>query len=194
MRQTPIGRSAPLLPCGKGWPGPEEAAASARGQVPGAEPYQCLDQRCGKWHVRNPRAAVFTRQEPRRRDTGFPAAVKLLIRTRAGGGDPNQARCEHCGAFLGGSDGEFQHIVARGMGGTRSPVLSTAANGSLLCPWSHRLAESRSPQMEAAGFWLRQGTDPRLVPMMLASPHGSGVLVWRSEDGRYLPESPEAAA
>ena len=44
--------------------------------------------------------------------------------------------------------------------------------------------------MGARGFWLPQGSDPRLEPMMLHSAHGSGVLVWRSEDGRYLLEPP----
>lgn len=133
-----------------------------------------------------------------RTETGFSRAVKLLVRTRAGNGDPDEARCECCGVWLGRYEGQIQHLVARGMGGTSNPVLSTAANGALLCGTAqsgdHGLAESRDREMGAKGFWLPQGTDPRLVPMMLASEHGSGITVWRSVDGRYLFEAPEADA
>jgi len=84
------------------------------------------------------------------------------------------------------------------MGGTSNPVLKTAANGALLAGTAqsgcHGRAEQRDREMGAKGFWLPQGTDPRMVPMMLASEHGSGILVWRSEDGRYLFEAPELAA
>ena len=132
-----------------------------------------------------------------RTETGFSRAVKLAVRTRAGNGDVNEARCECCGIWLGRYGGQVQHIVARGMGGTSSPVLKTAANAALLCGTAqsgdHGLAESRDREMGAKGFWLPQGTDPRTVPMMLASEHGSGITVWRSEDGRYLLEAPEGA-
>ena len=124
--------------------------------------------------------------------------MKLQVRTRAGGGDPDEARCECCGCFLGRYGGQVQHLVARGMGGTSNPVLKTAANAALLCGTAqsgdHGLAESRDREMGAKGFWLPQGTDPRAVPMMLASEHGSGVSVWRSEDGHYLFEEPEVRA
>ena len=133
-----------------------------------------------------------------RTETGFSRAVKLAVRTRAGNGDANEARCECCGIWLGRYGGQVQHIVARGMGGTSSPVLKTAANAALLCGTAqsgdHGLAESRDREMGAKGFWLPQGTDPRTVPMMLASEHGSGITVWRSEDGRYLLEAPEGVA
>jgi len=139
-------------------------------------------------------------RQPRapRSETGFSPAVKLQVRTRAGNGDPDEARCEHCGVWLGRYGGQVQHIVARGMGGTSNPVLGTAANGALLCgtaqSGSHGLAERRDREMGVRGFWLPQGTDPRLVPMMLASGRGSGITVWRSVDGRYLFEAPEVAA
>jgi hypothetical protein len=130
-----------------------------------------------------------------RTQTGFSRKVKLQVRTRAGSGDPDNARCECCGLWLGRYGGQIQHLVARGMGGTSDPVLKTAANAALLCGTAqsgdHGLAESRDREMGAKGFWLPQGTDPRTVPMMLASEHGSGVLVWRTEDGRYSFEAPE---
>jgi len=109
-------------------------------------------------------------------------------------GDPSQARCEAHGGWLGSHGGDFQHVMARGMGGCKDPLINSAANCALLCRRCHDLAEARDPHMEAAGFWARQGTDPRMVPMMLASEHGSGILVWRSMDGRYLFEAPELAA
>jgi hypothetical protein len=133
-----------------------------------------------------------------RADTGFTPKVKLLVRTRAGNGDLDEARCECCGIWLGRYGGQVQHLVARGMGGTSNPVLKTAANAALLCGTAqsgdHGLAESRDREMGAKGFWLPQGTDPRLVPMTLASEHGSGITVWRSVGGEYLFEAPEADA
>jgi hypothetical protein len=138
-----------------------------------------------------------TTRKPQR-DTGFSQKVKLAVRTRAGNADPEKAQCEACGIWLGRYGGQVQHVVARGMGGTSNPVLSTAANAALLCgtPQSgdHGLAESRDPEMGARGFWLPQGSDPRLEPMMLHSAHGSGVLVWRGVDGSYLFEAPEVSA
>ena len=124
----------------------------------------------------------------------FSAKVKLQIRTRAGEGDPDQAVCECCGVDLGRYGGQIQHIVARGMGGTSNPVMKTAANGALLCGTAqdgdHGLAESRDPGMRRKGFWLPQGTDPRMVPMIL----WTGRKVWRSEDGRYLTAKPREVA
>jgi hypothetical protein len=54
--------------------------------------------------------------------------------------------------------------------------------------------------MGVRGFWLPQGTDPRLVPMRLASEHGSGITAWRADDGigphgtGYLFEAPGEVA
>lgn len=132
-----------------------------------------------------------------RRQTGFSVPVKLTVRKRAGGGDIDQAACEACGQWLGRYGGNVQHIVARGMGGTSNPVLSTAANAALLCGLTpqdpdgcHYLAESRHKEMRERGFWLKQGTDPRTVSMTLHA----GDLAWRSEDGSYLSEAPLAGA
>ena len=134
------------------------------------------------------------RKTAARAETGFSRSVKLKVRTRAGKGNPDLALCEACGLWLGRRHGECQHLVARGMGGTSNPLLSTTANAALLCRQCHCIAESRDREMGERGFWLPQGTDPRTVPMMLASEHGSGITVWRSADGRYLFEAPGVAA
>lgn len=145
-----------------------------------------------------PKSAATGRQPERkpaaRPETGFSRKVKLTVRTRAGEGCIEDARCECCGVELGRYGGQVQHIVARGMGGTSNPVRSTAANGALLCgtPQSgdHGLAESRDKEMRRKGFWLPQGTDPRMVPMIL----WSGAEAWRTEDGRYLFKRPQEVA
>ena len=144
--------------------------------------------------------ATIKKAATRRSATGFSPAVKLLTCTRAGHGDPDMAMCEACGTWVGQHEGEHQHIVARGMGGCKLAVINSAANDALLCRRCHRLAESRDPHMEAAGFWARQGADPRLLPMMLGGAGGSGITVWRAEDGKgpdgtgYLFQCPEAVA
>ena len=126
---------------------------------------------------------------------GFSPHVRLLVRTRAGGGDPHDACCECCGIWLGLHLGQIQHVVARGMGGTSNPVMRTAANAAALCGTAqtgdHGRAERRDPEMRDRGFWLPQGSDPRLMPMTLFG----GVEVWRSEtEARYLYEPPELVA
>ena len=119
-----------------------------------------------------------------RRETGFTAKDKLLIRTRAGNGDPDQARCEATGVWLGAHGGEYQHIRARGMGGSR--LRNNVANGVLLSPEAHRLAESRDEHMHAMGFWLLSSDPPS--PIMLHGLQG-GILVWLDDAGHYLDAS-----
>jgi hypothetical protein len=186
-------RATRMRLCGKRYGSVAEAGMSKAAQAPGAE----IDTGCPceGVHVRGPRTVPVL--PPPRRATGFPARVKLLVRIRAGQGDADDACCESCALHLGRYGGQVQHIIARGMGGTTRPVLSTAANGALLCGLTpqdpdgcHFRAESRDAGMRARGFWLEQGSDPALEPMTLHS----GVVVWRSEDGSYLFEAPEASA
>ena len=134
--------------------------------------------------------------------TGFSPRVRKLVRTRAGNGYPEQACCESCGIWLGEHGGQLQHRLARGSGGSKDPVVGSAANAVLLCgtPQSlcHGLAESRDPKhgMERRGFVIRHGVgpafDPRYVPLVLLG----DVRVWLSEtEARYLDEPPiEVAA
>ena len=129
--------------------------------------------------------------------TGFSSRVRLLVRTRAGSGDPFDACCEACGIRLGEHGGQLQHRLARGRGGSKDPVVRSAANAALLCgtpmTFCHGNAESRDPEhgMEARGFVIRHGVgpefDPRFVPLILFG----GVKRWLSEsEACYLHEQP----
>ena len=131
-------------------------------------------------------------------------------RTRAGGGDPDSARCESCGCFLGRRGGQVQHRLARGSGGSRNPLVRSLANAALMCGTPQALchgdAESRDPGrgMKAKGFVIDHGKglefDPRCVPIMLGSQFGSGQTVWLAENGigdsgtGYLYQRPEVRA
>lgn len=127
----------------------------------------------------------------------FSRAVKLQVRKRAGNGEIENAACEACGIWLGRYGGQVQHVVGRGIGGCKDEVINGVVNAALLCgtPFDgcHGLATAFDADIGERGFWLKRGTDPRTAPMMLASEHGSRVLVWRSEDGRYLFKAPEGA-
>ncbi len=131
--------------------------------------------------------------------TGFSPRVRLLVRTRAGSGYAGDACCEACGVFLGEDGGQLQHRLARGHGGSRDPVVASAANAALLCGTSftgcHGACEARhkpeAKEMLARGFWIKHGVglefDPRFVPVILFG----GVERWLSEtEARYLEESP----
>ena len=123
--------------------------------------------------------------------TRFTAATKLLIRARAGNGDPEDALCEACAIWLGRYGGQCQHRVAGQMGGSR--LRNGASNGLLLCgtPQSgdHGLCESRDRHMNAQGFWLWSWQDPRTEPVMLHG-DGGGALVWLDGTGGYSTEPP----
>ena len=99
--------------------------------------------------------------------SGFSPNVRLLIRRRAGNGFPEEARCEHDGRWLGEHGGQIQHIVARGMGGSRSR--NGADNGALICGTScdgcHGACERRDPVMRDRGFWRFSSDDPAKFPV-----------------------------
>lgn len=148
-------------------------------------------------------ATTLRRSEPkhaRPKDTGFSPAVKLAVRTRAGNGDIDFARCECCAVWLGRYGGQVQHRVARGSGG-RGPKapwwINAIVNAALLCGTSftgcHGRAERREDDMEAMGFWLESTANPALESLMLHGDQG-GVTVWLAADGSYAYEAPERGA
>jgi hypothetical protein len=125
---------------------------------------------------------------------GFTEKVRLQCRTRAGNGNPWQARCECCACWLGLHGGQIQHRLARGSGGSRDPIVNGLSNAALLCgtsvtPSCHGAAESRDPkhQMKVKGFVIDHGKgpefDPRYVPIRLQSQFGSGMSVYLAADG-----------
>lgn len=125
-----------------------------------------------------------------RRDTGFSAAVKLAVRTRAGDGDPEQALAECCGIWLGRYGGEIQHIIARGSGGTSRPGISSIRNAALMCRPDHALAENRDPELYERGFWRCNAEEVGAAPLMLHGRDG-GFTRWLTEDGGYGTTPPE---
>jgi hypothetical protein len=207
-------RRSPMRTCGKPYDSRADAVIAASAGTAGdgqlrIVPPQCG---CGGYHVRKlaapaarPRGVAFLRpvrsqgksaaRKGSRRGAGeFTAKVKLQCRTRAGGGEAGNARCESCGCWLGPDGGQIQHRLARGSGGSRNPLVSSLANAALLCgtsvtPSCHGDAESRDPErrMREKGFVILHGEgpefDPRFVAIELHSMFGGGMSVWLAEDG-----------
>lgn len=112
---------------------------------------------------------------------GFPARVQHIVRQRA------DYRCEACGTWvIGRSGGSCVAVVRGGSGIVPAEVLASPANAVLLCAPCVARAEELDPELEATGFRLRGGDDPRTVPMT----RSDRVTVWRSVDGAYLAEPP----
>jgi hypothetical protein len=130
----------------------------------------------------------------------FSPATKISVRRRAGRGDVFDALCEACAAWLGEQGGEYQHRAARGIGGSRDPIVNGASGCVLLCHDCHMLAEARDQDMLEMGFWLQNGQDPRTTPIVLHGDAGRGFRFWLAADGTgpdgtgYLYEAPKELA
>lgn len=184
----------------------EKALARISG-LPGADEREKTEQRayechCAFWHLTSQPPPTWTRaastSSGTTTDTGFSRAVKLACRTRAGSGDPDEARCEACAIWLGRYGGQVQHRLARRSGGSSDPEVSSLPNAALLCgtPFTgdHGRAESRDREMgpDGAGFWLRSGQHPADEPILLAGIDG-GIRVWLTAKGDYSTEAPVRA-
>lgn len=132
--------------------------------------------------------ALRAPRAPSSSPAAFTPKVRKLVRERAGNA------CEACAVYLGPAGGQLQHRVARGMGGSRNPVLGSPANAVLLCgtpaTGCHGRCEVRNTEMHANGFWLWQYESPLVVPIML---HGR-VTRWLAQDGSYSDMPPQEAA
>jgi hypothetical protein len=114
--------------------------------------------------------------------------VRALVLERDG------RACVCCGRAVIGRRYSLQHRKRRSQGGTSLPsnLLTVLGDGTTGC---HARIDSRiDPHDEARGYTVRSGQDPALVPVMVFSEGGSGVLAWATDDGRWVFEAPGAAA
>ncbi len=167
---------------------PPRAKPMARGK--GLAPGKPLARTAGL--ARKP-AATPPARAAQRTETGFPPAMRLLIRTRAGNGDPDNAICECCGRWLGRYGGQCHHRLARQSGGSRRR--NRLSNGLLACgtPFTlcHGEATAFRQHMKDKGFVLNSGQDPALVPVRL---YGGTRRVWLGDGGGYLLAPPAEVA
>lgn len=88
--------------------------------------------------------------------TGFPAAVRGLVRQRA------DSFCEKCGLSRGY---EFHHRRPRGMGGSRLEDTNVASNCLLLCRDCHANIESERAAAVNQGWLVTQTGCPADIPV-----------------------------
>lgn len=134
-----------------------------------------------------------TQPKQRTTGTGFPPAMRMQIRTRAGNGDPENAICECCGRWLGRYGGQCHHRLGRQSGGSRRR--NRLPNGLLACgtPFTgcHGEATAFRQHTKDKGFVLNSGQDPATVPVRL---YGGDRPVWLGDEGGYLLAAPRGTA
>lgn len=149
----------------------------------------------GKGFQRKPERRAVAGKKTAPPETGFSAATKLDVRTRAGRGDPDQALCEGCGIFCGRYGGQIHHIVDR----EQAPpeIRNTVVNALLLhgtaLTGCHGRATACEPHFNAMGFWLYSWQKPGEEGVMLygASEGGyGGTTFYLTPDGGYSTEPP----
>ena len=95
--------------------------------------------------------------------TGFNVKTRKAVMER------DHGICQWCGEPARPDDYSLQHRRARGMGGSRSPVTNTAANGVLVhgtgTTSCHGYIEAHPTEALQRGFRVRQNDDPRHVPL-----------------------------
>lgn len=105
--------------------------------------------------------------------TGFSPAARRLINDRA------EDTCERCGAA---AVEQHHHRRARGAGGSKDPITNTPANAFGVCASCHAYIESNRTEALQKGWLVRQGQDPRTIPVLR---YGTWVLL--GEDGSVEP-------
>ncbi len=117
------------------------------------------------------------------------AATRRLVLARDGW------RCVCCGVSVIGKPYSLQPRKSMSQGGDNSPsnlITVLGRSGQLCCG---RIESRRDPADEAAGFWIGPGeeprSDPRCIPIALASPGGPRITVWLTPDGHYSTQTPE---
>jgi hypothetical protein len=119
----------------------------------------------------------------RARDTGPDQKTRNIVLERDG------YACVCCGVSIHGRPYSLQHRKRRSHGVDNSPpnLLTVLGDGTTGC---HARIDSRiDPHDEEKGYTVRSWDDPALVPVMVFSSSGSGVTMWPTADGRWVPES-----
>lgn len=88
--------------------------------------------------------------------TGFSKAVRGVVEARSGG------VCERCGT---NPAVQIHHRRPRSMGGSRRKDTNLPANGLSVCVPCHCAIESDRDEALRHGWLVRQGRDPKLVPV-----------------------------
>lgn len=104
--------------------------------------------------------------------------------------------CACCGTAIAGRPFSVRYR-SPGWGDSPANLLTFLGDGKRQddpADHSARVDFRRDQRDEAKGYSLRSGQNPLLVPVTIFSPDGPGMLLWLSDDGRYLPAAPEEAA
>lgn len=165
----------------KGYLTAAEAARSKAAQVPGATIEEGC--RCGLVHVNAPAGAP----DPNR-NSGPSAVIRALCLARDG------YACVCCGTPVVGQHYSLGHRLRASQGGKPVPsnLITLLGLGGEL--HHGRIDSRRDPSDEARGYSLRSYQDPLVVPVTVCSPHGPGMSLWLSDDGRYLTAPPGLVA
>lgn len=87
----------------------------------------------------------------------FTDEVRNQIKARA------KDRCEICGSLA--LYHQIHHRRPRGMGGSKDPVVGTAANGLWVHPHCHEKIESQRKLAKTNGWLVSQSDDPSKIPL-----------------------------
>lgn len=104
--------------------------------------------------------------------TGPTSAHRRAVQARS------RMRCERCAADLRWTPAHLHHRQPRKIGGTSRP--ERLSNLLLLCSWCHDDVEHDRAAAYAAGWLVREPTDPATVPVTLAA-----ATVYLDDDGGW---------
>jgi hypothetical protein len=105
---------------------------------------------------------------------------RRIVRARAGLGDPDDARCERCGAP---PPLTMHHRRNRSQGGQWVPSNIVALCGDGV-RGDHGWVGANPTEANAQGWSLRAGDDPLVVPVLH---HGLGMRVRLDDEGMLIP-------
>lgn len=199
MRRTPLQRKTPMNR-GKGILRVRVPVTPTSTHDPGEVALDLTDSP----RARAAAAAIANRQ--RSIENGSPAyrgLEDLSKRARTGDGsfsprtraiitERDRGHCARCGVTAGLT---FQHRINRGMGGTSDPVISSPANGILLCgsgtTGCHGWVEANPEAAEKLGYAVPTYLDPATVPVWFWG-HGWMFVASGRAHAQHPPEDDDA--